>query len=86
MLRGGGHWTRDIAFSRDGKKMFISVGSHSNVFENPNENEERRADILEYNPAERDSGSMHPGYATPSVSRFTRKPESSGPRSINVTG
>jgi glucose/arabinose dehydrogenase len=49
-LRGGGHWTRDIAFSNDGKKMFVSVGSHSNVYENPNENEERRADILEYNP------------------------------------
>src|ERR1051325_2779615 len=49
-LRGGGHWTRDIAFSRDGKKMFVSVGSHSNVYENPNENEERRADILECNP------------------------------------
>ncbi|HEX8774663.1 MAG TPA: sorbosone dehydrogenase family protein [Pyrinomonadaceae bacterium] len=49
-LRGGGHWTRDIAFSRDGRKMYVSVGSHSNVYENPNENEERRADILEYNP------------------------------------
>jgi glucose/arabinose dehydrogenase len=48
-LRGGGHWTRDIAFSRDGKKMYVSVGSHSNVYENSNENEERRADILEYN-------------------------------------
>jgi glucose/arabinose dehydrogenase len=50
LLRGGGHWTRDIAFSRDGKKMFISVGSHSNAFEDPKENEDRRADILEYNP------------------------------------
>jgi glucose/arabinose dehydrogenase len=30
--------------------MYVSVGSHSNVYENPNENEERRADILEYNP------------------------------------
>ncbi len=49
-LRGGGHWTRDIAFSLDGKKMFVSVGSHSNVYENPDENEERRADILQYNP------------------------------------
>ncbi len=49
-LRGGGHWTRDIAFSKDGKNMFVSVGSHSNAYENPNENEERRADILEYNP------------------------------------
>lgn len=49
-LRGGGHWTRDLAFSRDGKKMFVSVGSFSNVHENPRVNEERRATILEYNP------------------------------------
>jgi glucose/arabinose dehydrogenase len=49
-LRGGGHWTRDIAFSLDGKKMFVSVGSLTNVYEEPNAQEERRADILEYNP------------------------------------
>ena len=30
-LRGGGHWTRDIAFSPDGKLMYVSVGSHSNI-------------------------------------------------------
>ena len=30
-LRGGGHWTRDLAFSRDGKELYISVGSRSNV-------------------------------------------------------
>jgi glucose/arabinose dehydrogenase len=29
----GGHWTRDIAFSPDGKTMFVSVGSGSNVAE-----------------------------------------------------
>jgi glucose/arabinose dehydrogenase len=50
LLRGGGHWTRDIAFTNDGKKMLISVGSYSNVMENPAVNEDRRADILEYNP------------------------------------
>jgi len=49
-LTGGGHWTRDIAFSRNGKKMFVSVGSRSNVYENPNENEKDRATILEFNP------------------------------------
>ena len=49
-LRGGGHWTRDLAFSLDGRKMFVSVGSHSNVHEDPMINEERRASILEYNP------------------------------------
>ena len=30
----GGHTTRDVAFSRDGKRLFISVGSGSNVGEN----------------------------------------------------
>ena len=29
----GGHYTRDLAFSRDGKRMFVSVGSMSNVAE-----------------------------------------------------
>jgi glucose/arabinose dehydrogenase len=29
----GGHSTRDVAFSKDGKRMFISVGSGSNVAE-----------------------------------------------------
>ena len=29
----GGHSTRDVAFSRDGKRMFISVGSGSNIAE-----------------------------------------------------
>jgi glucose/arabinose dehydrogenase len=28
---GGGHWTRDVVFSKDGSKMFVSVGSASNV-------------------------------------------------------
>jgi glucose/arabinose dehydrogenase/cytochrome c2 len=28
---GGGHTTRDVTFSRDGRRMFISVGSGSNV-------------------------------------------------------
>jgi glucose/arabinose dehydrogenase len=29
----GGHWTRDVAFSRDGARMYVSVGSASNVAE-----------------------------------------------------
>ena len=49
-LRGGGHWTRDVVFSKDGKKMFVSVGSESNVHEDPKVNEDRRASIHEYNP------------------------------------
>src|SRR5690242_18961490 len=50
-LRGGGHWTRDIAFSKDGKKMFVSVGSRSNVDDTDNnEAEFHRDDVLEFNP------------------------------------
>jgi glucose/arabinose dehydrogenase len=49
-LRGGGHWTRDIVFSPNGRKMFVSVGSRSNVFQDPKENEVDRATVLEFNP------------------------------------
>ena len=50
-LRGGGHWTRDIAFSPDDAKMFVSVGSHSNHDDADTHPEEfHRADILEYSP------------------------------------
>jgi glucose/arabinose dehydrogenase len=30
-LPEGGHWTRDLVFSSDGSRMFVSVGSASNV-------------------------------------------------------
>ena len=47
-LRGGGHWTRDIQFSLNGAKMWVSVGSRSNVSDD--ESEARRARIYEYSP------------------------------------
>jgi len=48
---GGGHWTRDLAFSPDGSKLFVSVGSASNV-DDPDTHpaEQHRANILEYTP------------------------------------
>lgn len=50
-LRGGGHWTRDVVFSKDGTRMFISVGSRSNVDDTDNNATEfHRADVLEYKP------------------------------------
>ena len=50
-LPTGGHSTRDIAFSADGKRMWVAVGSLSNV-DDPDENkaEIHRANILEYTP------------------------------------
>ncbi len=54
---GGGHITRDIRFSPDGKKMFVSVGSGSNVNDpDTHPAEKDRADILVFNP---DGSDMH---------------------------
>lgn len=44
------HWTRNILPSRDGKKLYVSVGSGSNVAEHGIEHERHRANILEMNP------------------------------------
>ncbi len=48
---GSGHTTRDVQFSLDGKKMFVSVGSASNV-DDPDVTpaEKNRADVLQFNP------------------------------------
>ena len=46
-LRSGGHWTRDIVFSPDGKKMYVSIGSRSNDSDNATEAD--RARIFEFN-------------------------------------
>jgi len=61
---GGFYWTRDIAFSPDGKTLFVSVGSNSNVAETMPEGqvaknaplgaawgpEQNRADLLAFHP------------------------------------
>lgn len=50
-LPSGGHSTRDIQFSPDGKRMYVAVGSHSNV-DDPDSTpaEKNRANILVFNP------------------------------------
>lgn len=35
--RGGGHFTRDLQFSRDGRTMYVSVGSAGNAADGPND-------------------------------------------------
>jgi glucose/arabinose dehydrogenase len=63
---GGGHWSRDLAFSPDDKTLFVSVGSGSNVDQGappPDQasiskaplgasfgDEQRRADVLAFDP------------------------------------
>ena len=49
---GGGHWTRAVDFSLDGKKLFVAVGSASNVDDpDTHPGEKDRADILVCDPA-----------------------------------
>jgi glucose/arabinose dehydrogenase len=49
---GQGHWTRSLLFDKDGKKLYVGVGSGSNV--SPGE-DPRRAAINRYNP----DGTVH---------------------------
>ncbi|GJH25582.1 sorbosone dehydrogenase family protein [Caballeronia novacaledonica] len=45
------HWTKSLLASRDGKKLYVGVGSNSNVGENGLDVEYRRADVLEVDAA-----------------------------------
>jgi len=48
---GGGHWTRDVVFSKDGRDLFLAVGSGSNIDDpDTHPREFHRANILEYTP------------------------------------
>ena len=50
-LPTGGHSTRDIVFSADGKRLWVAVGSASNVDDpDTNKGEFHRANVLEYTP------------------------------------
>src|SRR5579871_2906015 len=44
----GNHWTRDIVFSKDGKRMFVAVGSNDNI--DAKGDNQMRANILEFTP------------------------------------
>ncbi len=54
------HWTRNLLASPDGAKIYVTVGSGSNVQEHGAENEVRRANILQINP----DGSSEKVYAS----------------------
>jgi len=45
------HWTKNVIASPDGKKLYVTVGSNSNVGENGMDQEQGRAAIWEVDPA-----------------------------------
>jgi glucose/arabinose dehydrogenase len=45
------HWTKALLASPDGKKLYVGVGSNSNITENGLDIEYRRADVLEVDVA-----------------------------------
>ena len=45
------HWTKNVIASPDGKKLYVTVGSNSNVGENGMDQEQGRAAIWEIDPA-----------------------------------
>jgi glucose/arabinose dehydrogenase len=57
-LPRGGHWTRDVVFSADGSRMFVSIGSRSNAADRlinaPWQSDEGRALILSFTPEGKD--------------------------------
>jgi glucose/arabinose dehydrogenase len=59
------HWTKALLASRDGKKLYVGVGSNSNVDEIGLEVEYRRADVLEVDTATGASRIYAAGIRTP---------------------
>jgi glucose/arabinose dehydrogenase len=59
------HWTKNVVASPDGKKLYISVGSNSNVAENGIEAEKDRAAIWEYDIASSKSRVFASGLRNP---------------------
>jgi glucose/arabinose dehydrogenase len=59
------HWTKDLIASRDGARLYVTVGSNSDHGENGIDKEERRAAILEINLADGQSRVFASGLRNP---------------------
>lgn len=62
---GGNHWMRNLALSKDGKDLFVAVGSASNIAEYGNEKEQGRAAIWEIDLASGDKRQFAAGLRNP---------------------
>ena len=59
------HWTKDVIASKDGTKLFATVGSNSNVAENGMQVEENRAAVLEIDIAKKSTRLFASGLRNP---------------------
>jgi glucose/arabinose dehydrogenase len=59
------HWTKNVIASRDGSRLYVTVGSNSNAGENGIDNEVDRAAILEVDPASGSSRLFASGLRNP---------------------
>jgi glucose/arabinose dehydrogenase len=59
------HWTRNLAASADGKKLYIAVGSNSNIAENGLDQEIGRARVIELDLVTGKSGAYSSGLRNP---------------------
>jgi len=64
------HWTKNVAASPDGKKLYVTVGSNSNVAENGMEAEQGRAAIWEFDIASGKSRIFASGLRNPNGLAF----------------
>jgi glucose/arabinose dehydrogenase len=68
------HWTKDLTVNSDGSKLYVTVGSNSNVGENGIENETNRAAVLEVDIAAKKTRLFASGLRNPNG--ITWNPES----------
>ena len=66
------HWTRNVIASEDGSRLYVTVGSNSNIAENGIENEVNRAAILEVDRASGSSRLFASGLRNPNGLAWNR--------------
>jgi glucose/arabinose dehydrogenase len=79
------HWTKCLLASPDGSKLYVGVGSNSNITENGIGAEYERAAIWELTGQRALIAFLPAARAIPPASRGNPRPISSGPSSTNAT-
>ena len=62
---GGNHWARNVIANADGSRLFVAIGSSSNIADNGLDAERGRAQIIEVDPKTRTSRTWGGGLRNP---------------------